>query len=162
MLFVDQKFFLVVDRLFPRDVRSHTYDNLVQLGQGDATVSADRIVFRSAETGAGLVLAHAISGAEGEKPRILKGSMEPISGWTSPQYGDLIPTPTVWYSTRSSTTPVTCITLLYPFGERLVDASLRVRFGSSPGGTEVVVDAPGMHRVLMLDLTEGTVVRSAR
>lgn len=162
VLFVDQKFFLVVDRLFPRDVRSHTYDNLVHLGQGDATTSADRIVFRSAEGGAGLVLARAVAGAEGEKPRILKGSMDPISGWTSPQYGDLIPTPTAWLTTRPSVTPVTFITLLYPFNEKPVDASLRVRFGSGPGPTEVVVEANGTRRVIVLDLTERTVVRSAR
>src|SRR5262249_53958943 len=162
ILFVDRTFFLVVDRLFPRDVRGHTYDNLVQLGQGEATASADRIVFRSAETGAGLVLVHAVAGAETNKPRILKGSMEPMSGWTSPQYGDLIPTPTVWYSTRPSVTPVTFVTLLYPFKEWLVDASLRVRFGPASGVAEVIVEANGTQRVLTLDLTEGTVVRSAR
>jgi hypothetical protein len=160
--FVDQKFFLVVDRLFPRDARSHTYDNLVHLGQGDATVSTDRIVFRSSEAAAGLVVAYATSGADAEKPRILKGSMDPISGWTSPQYGDLIPTPTVWLSARPSVRPVTFVTLLYPFNDQPVDAVLRVRFGSEQTPTEVVVEANGTRRVLALDVTEGTVMRSAR
>jgi hypothetical protein len=160
VLFVDQTFFLVVDRLFPRDSRSHTYDSLVHLGLGDATVLADRVMFRSTETAAGLVVAYAASGADGEKPRIVKGSMNPISGWTSPRYGDLIPTPTVWLSTRPSTTQVTFVTLLFPFSERPVDASLRVRFGSP---TEVIVETNnGAHRVLTLDLTEGMVVRSAK
>src|SRR6185369_5787551 len=121
VLFVDQKFFLVVDRLFPRDVRSHTYDNLVHLGQGDATVSADRIGFRSAEAAAGLVLAYATAGADAEKPRIWNGSMNPIRGWTSPQYGDLIPTKPVWLSTPQSVTPVTFVTLIYPFNDKPVD-----------------------------------------
>ena len=162
ILFVDQTFFLVVDRLYPRDGRSHTYDDLVHLGQGDATASADRIVFRSAETRAGLVVAHATAGADGEKPRILKGSMDPISGWMSPQYGDLIAAPTVWLSTRPSITPVTFVTLLYPFNERPVDASLQVRFGSTSGSTEVVVDANSKPRVLTLDFTGGKVVVPAR
>ena len=88
--------------------------------------------------------------------------MDPISGWTSPQYGDLIPTPTVWYSTRPSATPVTSITLLYPFDGQPVDASLTARFRSvpGPGAVEVMVEANGTRRVLSLDLTEGEVVRS--
>jgi hypothetical protein len=57
---------------------------------------------------------------------------------------------------------VTFITLLYPFNEKLVDASLRVRFGSGPGPTEVIVEANGTRRVIVVDLTERTVVRSAR
>jgi len=162
LLFVDQKFFLVVDRLFPRDSRTHTYDNLVQLGYGEASVLADRIVFRSADARAGLVLAHAAAGTVDQKPRILKGSMDPISGWTSPQYGDLVPTPTVWYSTRPSAAPVTFVTLLYPFGDRPVDAFLTVRFGSPSGASEVVVEADGRRRVLTLDLAEGSVMRSIK
>jgi hypothetical protein len=160
VLFVDQTFFLVVDRLFPRDSRPHAYDNLVQLGQGDASVASDRIVFRSAETRAGLVLSHVIAGAVEEKPRILKGSMDPISGWTSPQYGDLIPTPTVWYRTQPSGAPVTFVTLLYPFRDQPVNVSLRVRVGSGPA--EIQVDANGRSRILALDFAEGTTVRSVK
>jgi hypothetical protein len=162
VLFVDRTFFLVVDRLFPRDSRPHAYDNLVQLGQGDASVVADRIVFRSAEARAGLVLSHAIAGAVDEKPRILKGSMDPISGWTSPQYGDLIPTPTVWYRTQPTPAPVTFVTLLYPFRDQPVDVSLRVRVGPQPGAAEIAVDANGRSRVLALDFAEGTKVRSVK
>jgi len=73
MFFVEQTFFLVVDRLFPRDARPHAYDSLVQLGLGEATISGARVVFRSAETRAGLVIAHVTTGAPEEKLRNLEG-----------------------------------------------------------------------------------------
>jgi len=88
--------------------------------------------------------------------------MDPISGWTPPQYGELIATPTVWYSTRPSATPVTSVTLLYPFGDKPVDASLKVRFGSAPGAFDVVVEADGTRRALSFDLAEGATVRSSK
>jgi len=159
VVFVDHRFFLIVDRLFPRDGRSHTYDGLVQLGRGEASVVAGSVLFRSADARAGLVLAQATTGAVVERPRILRGSMDPISGWMSPQYGDLVPTPTVWYSTRPSTTPVTFVNLLYPFGDDPSSVALTVRWGPGPGVFEVVVDEGGGRRVLALDLTAGVTVR---
>jgi hypothetical protein len=86
--------------------------------------------------------------------------MDPISGWTSPQYGDLIPTPTVWYRTQPSGAPVTFVTLLYPFRDQPVNVSLRVRVGSGPA--EIQVDANGRSRILALDFAEGTTVRSVK
>ena len=160
VLFVDRRFFLVVDRLFPRDGRSHTYDNLVHLGRGEASALADRVVFRSGDARAGLVLAQATNGAVVERSRVLVGSMDPISGWMSPQYGDLVPTPTVWHSTRPTGTVVTFVNLLYPFESDPPNVVLKVQWGAEPGVFDVVVDEAGRRRSLSLDLTAGVAVRT--
>jgi hypothetical protein len=120
---------------------------------------ADRVVFRSGDARAGLVLAQATNGAIVERSRVLVGSMDPISGWMSPQYGDLVPTPTVWHSTRPTGTAVTFVNLLYPFESDAPNVVLKVRWGSEPGVFDVVVDEGGRRRSLSLDLTAGVAVR---
>lgn len=113
--FIQNRIFVVVDRLTPLDGRAHAYEGRFQLAEGEAGIHNGRVVFRSENGRAGLVIAR-LSSAASAPPDIVKGVKEPPGGWISPKYGTLVAAPSVRYAAAGAIAgPVTFVTVLMPF-----------------------------------------------
>jgi hypothetical protein len=154
VVFVRRRFFVVVDTVRPDDGLSHTYQGLFQLGAGSAQTTAQgHVVFSSSESPAGLVLARASTLPIEHDVEIRVGSKDPISGWHSPTYGDLIASPTVSFRSVASTKQLTFVTALVPFqGTRAPRVDFNV--DATSGGKRAVVRIDGERFELTLDQEE--------
>lgn len=108
ILFVDQRFWIVFDRL--EGTGTHQIESRFQFAPGDLHLETDRVTTRFGD--ANLLL---VASGEWEKRQVEVGQQEPErSGWYSASYNRIEPSPTLSLATTQQL-PWSCAVLLYPF-----------------------------------------------
>jgi hypothetical protein len=146
-LFVNGRYWVLIDRMAPEDDAEHLYEALFML-TGDA--SAEDSVIRTAREGANLVIAGAASA--GLTMAVTEGQEEPVKrGWRKGG-GSVVPNPTGVVATQA-TGPAVIATLLYPVapGEELPEVGIDLTEADAEGRVEVRVALPGGDEQVLVD-----------
>jgi hypothetical protein len=147
VLFVEDRCWVLIDRMLPTDDAEHLYEALYML-TGDA--SAEGTVIRTDRDGANLVLV----GDTSADPvvEVTEGQGEPVKrGWRKGG-GSVVPNPTGVVATRASG-PAVIATLLYPVppNEDLPEVGLELMESDAEGKVTVRVTLPDGDEQVLVD-----------
>ncbi|MGI5818483.1 MAG: alginate lyase family protein [Armatimonadota bacterium] len=147
VLFVDGRYWVLIDRMLPEDDAEHLYEALYML-TGEA--SAVEGVIRTSRDGANLALSGAASG--GAIIEVVEGQEEPVKrGWRRGG-GSVVPNPTAVVATRASG-PAVLATVLYPVpaGEAAPEVGLELVEADAEGKVSVRVTLPDGGEQVLID-----------
>lgn len=147
VLFVEGRYWLLIDRLVPEDDDEHLYEALYML-TGDAT--AEGSVIRTSREGANLVLAGAA--IDNLVVEVTAGQEEPVKrGWRRGG-ATVVPNPTGVVATRA-TGPTVLTTLLYPVApdESVPEVGIALTEADAQGRISVRVRLPGGEEQVLID-----------
>jgi len=138
-IFVDNRYWVLIDRAKPRDNAEHLYEVLFMLNSEDADVQ-DGCISTSKASGPNLAIAFAPD--SGQEAAVVKGQIEPVRrGWRRGG-NTVVPNPTAVVS-RKSKGPATFVTLLYPYpqGEERPRVAVSI-VEQDDSGIDLVVQLP--------------------
>jgi hypothetical protein len=128
-IFVDERYWVIVDRVQPADDAEHLYEVLFMLS-ADSVTSADTTITCTREAGPGLMLA--ASPVEGQSVDVVEGRLDPVRrGWRRGG-DDVEPNPTAAIA-QTKAGPATFVTVLYPQPAGVDPAQIEVRIIEDAG-----------------------------
>ena len=110
VLFVKPRFWIIVDDL--AGSKDHTFDLRYQFAPG-YSIDMEHAPWISAHRPSGQGLLTIVHATTPIRPRAIKGCMEPIGGWVSPEFGVRLPAPGIGYR-AGGRLPIRIATLMFP------------------------------------------------
>lgn len=147
VLFVQNRYWVLIDRMVPEDDAEHLYEALYML-RGDAEAEGD--VIRTARDGANLAIAGDAS--ESVTVEVTEGQKEPVKrGWRKGG-GSVVPSPTGVVATQA-TGPAILATLLYPVepDAEVPEVGIELTGADAEGTVSVRVTLPDGIEQLLVD-----------
>ncbi len=152
VLFVEGRYWVIIDRMAPEDTAEHLYEALLMLNADEAQVEGG--VIRTHGDGPNLVIASAAQPAGSMD--VVIGQEEPVKrGWRRGG-ATVVPNPTAVVATRASG-PALLVTLLYPVppGEAPPDVAVELLDADPRGEVSVRVTLPDGGEQVLLDALPG-------
>ena len=157
VFFVDDRYWVIVDRARPTDKKEHLYECLYMLQSPTAIADGNRIVTQ--RKGPNLLLMAAEH--SGQTVAVVKGQMEPVRrGWKRGGK-TVLPNPTAVIARRTAGN-ATFATLLCPTAPGEKAPPVKIEFVPVSGGCDPVavrVSGPGRKRMLLVDQLEDATAR---